>query len=442
MPSSWLSREGLLTLALVALCLADLSGGGYATWLGFAALFTFMGLMAAVMLASDRLPEGAIPRLAPPLLAVLLVVRFSTASPIVILPVAITFVLCVLADNLPSQKAVLLVLGLLVAVGTVVMVIWVRTIPNHVDVIPLIKDGSLRLFAGRDPYTGQYYSSTLGATHIPYTYSPVTLFVAAPGALLGDVRYSNILFALVTMAGLGALAMGWFDRQSAGRLPAEGGVFAGRRKLLLVLAVPLMLPMVWAGWTEVFLLGFLFWWLALRQEHPIISTVCLALAIGTKYTVVLPLAPLAVWAPRMRRQMIVAGIASAVFVYLPFIIWAGPARYLHDTILYFLQLPQQPNTLALQSLLAYFHLSTPGLGVTALVLACLLCALAVWRPKDLSSLLLAAAFFTSVAFLLNRWSYFNYWAMAGYILLAAILTTGVDEPFARPWENFWTGRSR
>ncbi|HVC75170.1 MAG TPA: hypothetical protein VND96_01505 [Candidatus Micrarchaeaceae archaeon] len=112
--------------------------------------------------------------------------------------------------------------------------------------------------------------------------------------------------------------------------------------------------------------------------------------------------------------------------------WAGPARYFHDTVGFLLNEPAVPNTLTLQTLLAYAHLPWPPFLFTVVILLSAGAALAFWRPKDLSDLLLASAAFAFIFFLMSRWAFFEYWTLVAYVLLAAILTTGAQEAVALP----------
>lgn len=417
-------RIELLTLALFTLCLADMAGGGYATWPGLGALGLSLLLLLVTMAYHDRLGPGHLPWIAAPLLVILMIVRFGIMAPVVLWPSILLAVLVMLSGlECWGSGASRLWAGALVLTWIGILIIWITVIPNHIDVISLLRDGALRWLHGQDPYSGHYPSTTAGARSLPYTYSPATIILAAPAAWLGNVRYANVALAAICVWALYRLGL---------RGTAQVSHQARVRVLPLILAVPLMTVMVWSGWTEVYVLAPFSLWLLWRGSHPRLAMACLAVALAAKYTVLPVLVPLFLWSPRMRKEIVWAAIVAIFVFYLPFMIWAGPARFFHDTVGFFITFPTIPNSLSLQSLLAYFGLPGPTVVVTGLVLLTAAVGLAFWRPRDLSDLLLASAAFTFLAFLVNRWAFFNYWALVAYVLLAAILTTATAEPVGWP----------
>lgn len=416
-------RTEILTLALCALSVADMDGGGYATWPSLAALGLCMFLLVGTMARRSRLDSGSVPWLAAPFLALLMWVRFGVAAPIVVWP-SVGLAILAVASALTPKRGGNRLLGLaLFTVWLVTLILWVNFVPIHIDVISLVRDGALRWLHGHDPYTGRYPSTTTGARSLPYTYSPITFILAAPAAWFGNVRYANVTLAATCVGSLYLIGV-----RCAGSRPSEYGA----RILPLILAVPLMTVMVWTGWTEVYVLAPLALWLLLRGRHTRLAVGLLAVAIGAKFTLLPVLVPLFLWSPKMRREIAWAASAAGCFFYLPFIIWAGPVIFFHDTVGFFLTFPTIPNSLSLQSLLAYFNLPGPTVLVTGLVLVGAVVGLAFWRPRDLSDLLLASAAFTFLAFLVNRWAFFNYWALVAYVLVAAIVTTDAPEDIGWP----------
>lgn len=417
-------RIELLTMALSTLCLADMDAGGYATWPALGALGISLLLLVAAMSYHRRLAPGHLPWIAGPFLVLLMMVRFGVTFPLALWPSILLTVLVVVSSlDCFGQESRRFWCTALVLAWVGILVIWINVVPIHIDVISILRDGSLRLLRGQDPYSGSYPSTTAGATALPYTYSPATAILAAPAAWIGNVRYSNLALGVTIAWALYRLGL-----RGAARVSHQSRT----RLLPLILAVPLMTPMVWAGWTEVYVLAPFLLWLLWRGSHPRVAMGCLAVALGAKYTILPVLVPLYLWSPKMRKDIVRAGTVSVLIFYLPFILWAGPARFFHDTIGIFISLPAIPHSLALQSLLAYFGVPGPTVAVTGAVLAAALGGLVFWRPNDLSDLLLASSAFAFLAILVNRWAFFNYWALVAYVLLAALLTTGTAEAVALP----------
>lgn len=211
------------------------------------------------------------------------------------------------------------------------------------------------------------------------------------------------------------------------------------RTVALIMGVPLMTVMVWAGWHDVYIPAPLDLRLWPRVQHPWLNTGYLAMALGARSLVVHFLVFLFLWSPRMRRAILVAALASLNAICLPFIAWAGPTAFANDTVGPFMVLPTIPHPVALQSLLAYLGCPGPSLAVTADILGVVTLALTSWQPADVSDLLWAAEAVGLIAFLVSYWAFFDYRAVVAYALFAALAATGfagqVTLPCGRPYNR-------
>ncbi|MDA8394950.1 MAG: hypothetical protein M0T72_06865 [Candidatus Dormibacteraeota bacterium] len=419
---SW-GRSEILVLALFALSVADMVDGGYASWPAFAALALALLLLGVAMLWHHSLSPGFVPWTAAPAFAVLMLLFIGDRIPMVDWTTAVTAALAITSGVTSHPVVRRLTVSALLLTWLVTVSLWIALMPIHIDVLSVLHGGATRLLHGLDPYTGHYTSTTPGVRTVPYDYSPATVLLAAPAALLGHVRYTNATLGCVSLLALSTLAV---------RNLASTSTRSFARIVPVSLCVPLMTLVIWAGWTDVYMLAPFSLWLLWRAKHPVLGTGCLAVALGSTFLITPFLVPLFLWSPTMRRELILAALASLGLIYLPFVAWAGPSTFFHDLVGFYIGLPTIPHSLALQSLLAYFGLPGPNLVVTAVILGLAAIALTLWQPTGLSDLLLAAAAFGFVAFLVNRWAFFDYWALVAYVLLAALATTGMAEEIALP----------
>ncbi len=418
-----IGRGEVLVLALFALCLADMAGGGYATWPAFAALAASLVLFLVAMVQHERLPWGSVPPLTGPAFAALMVLRFGLGVPVVIWSATAMAILAALASLTSYPLIRYLSLAALLLTWAVTVGLWLAIFPIHIDVLTVLHGGAMRLLHGLNPYTGSYRSTTPGVRTVPYDYGPVTVLLSVPGVLLGHVRYANAVLGAAGLLALSALAS---------RAVEHRGLTSYRALIPTTICLPLMTLLIWSGWTDVYVVAPLGWWLLVRDRHPRVAIAFLAAAFGGTLLVAPFMVPLVLWSPRVRRETVFAAAGALLVLYCPFILWTGASRFLYDTVGVFIGLPAIPHSLALQSLLVFFGLPGPNLVVTVVLLVAVCVALTFWKPSDLSDLLLASAAFGFVAFLVNRWAFFDYWALVCYVLLAAAATVGTSEPTALP----------
>ncbi len=418
-----IGRSEILVCALFTLSLADMGSGGYATGPAFAALALSLGLLLLAMVGPRRLSHGSVPRLAAPAFAALMFVRFGLAVPVIVWSSAVMVLFALLAVVTSHALARNLAVVALLVTWSITVALGVALLPSHIDVVTLLQGGATRLLHGLNPYTGSYPSTTPGARTLPYDYSPLTVLLSVPAVLLGNVLYANAVLGEVGLLALMRLAA----RSTRSKKVADSWLL-----IPMTICIPLMTLLIWNGWTEVYVVAPFSLWLLLRDRHPRAATACLAASFAGTLLVVPFMVPLLLWSPRIRREFMFALFGSLLVIYVPFIAWTGVQRFVYDTAGFFIGLPTIPHSLALQSILAHFGLPGPNLLVSAMVLVVACIGLTFWKPNDLSDLLLASATFGFVAFLVNRWAFFDYWALVGYVLVAALATVGTPEVTALP----------
>jgi hypothetical protein len=396
-------------------------GGGILTPTPLVILLIGLALLTAAV--ADLRPSAPLRRgwrFAAPAIVLTILLPTGFVSPPLVGGLAIAAVL--LAVGGPS-KYVAAILATAVGLWIAVLTVPLLRPPPHIDVLIMLREGGLRLIHGLNPYLGSYPSTTPGVHTLPFTDSPIVAILAAPADWLGDPRYMGVLLAVVSVAAVTVLI-------------ARSPLLLGGRQRAVVVAMTLGSPLIpmlaWYGWTELYALAPFSLWLVWRDSHRAVAVVCLAIALGAKITLLPVLVPLFLWSPRMRRDLILAALLALAFIYLPFVIWTGPARLFYDVVGFQLKLPEQPYTLSLSGLLSFYGLPViPGIATAAVALAALV-ALCRHPPRDLGDLFLRSSTFLFTVFLFAPFAEFNFWALVGSVLVVAVATAGVSEPFALP----------
>ncbi|MGA8207147.1 MAG: hypothetical protein WB867_03870 [Candidatus Dormiibacterota bacterium] len=276
-----------------------------------------------------------------------------------------------------------------------------------IDVFDFTQRGSLQLLHGQDPYFGAYLTTTLHLPLAHYPFWPGVLLLSVPGRLLGDVRVSNLLAAAAVIAALTVLAK------------RHGGTGLAWRCLALSLTLPFWPFMIRQAWAEIFFIAAVALWLVLRDQHRAASVAVLGVGVATVATglplLVLPL----LWFRRARIE-ILAALALALLIFVPFAVWVGPAHFVSYTVLTQLHLPPRADGLDLDSV----WLSETGAWLPIWVWPAgsllVLVLLAVTRPRNWSNAFYRGAAFLVVALLLAKWAFFNYYFLVTMGVIAAI----------------------
>ena len=303
-----------------------------------------------------------------------------------------------------------------------------------IDVLMFQQQSWQTLLHGVNPYTihfpdpyppassARFYGpgvSVNGVLQFGYPYMPLTLLMALPGYLLGDVRYAS-LAAMILSAILIALAR-----------PSRGS-FLAATLLLFTPAFPLML---FCGWTEsyVLLLVATAWFCQCRAPR-LVPYVIGLLLVSKQYMIIgAPVILLLVprpWSMRALWGFIWrAGLAGAA-VTLPLVLWE-PRAFLHSAV--WLQF-RQPLRWDALSYLVWAEPKNPtkwmGLPFAGAAIAWLVVMAAGRRRKVPFALALAltmAAFFA-----LNKQAFANYYYLV--IGMLCVAAAGVAEDEAVPVE--------
>jgi hypothetical protein len=252
-----------------------------------------------------------------------------------------------------------------------------------------------------------------------YPYTPLTLLLDVPGAMLGDVRW-------ITLAAL--LASAWLVRRlGRGTLQAELAA-------ALVLLQPSTLFVVEQAWTEplVLVLVLATAW-AVTQCYSrwgesgahgngwIVAALVAGTTAGSKQYAVLLLLPLVASMPAgLRLKASVLATASAIFLLVPFLAW-NPAALIRGLVSFQLEQPFRADALSWPA--ALFALGYPALPTWPAFLAAagvLALALRPSIPVERALLTAAVAWLAFVS--LNKQAFCNYYWLAAGLLFAVVAT--------------------
>ena len=306
---------------------------------------------------------------------------------------------------------------------TAATVVFLRWSPVAIDVQVFLHDGAIAVLHGHNPYAMTFpdiYPSQLsdlfygpgvvmdGRITYGFPYLPVSLLVAIPGKLLGDVRYSQLIAMIVT-----ALVLRRLASDQVGRAAAVLGVAS-------VSAIPLL----FGAWTEptiVALLACLV--LALERRRYSFVAVFLGLFMVSKQYVVITI-PI-IWLIRqwLTRRVILISVGVAAVATLPFFL-IDPAAFWKTIVQYQLIQPfrsdsvsllvSSVNTFGWPPPWTYGVLPFVGGGLTAF-------ALALRAPRTPAAFAAAIGLTLLVTILLSKQAFMNYYFLvSGAFLIAAV----------------------
>ena len=318
---------------------------------------------------------------------------------------------------------------------TAVTVALLRSSPAHMDVAVFLRDGAVAVLHGHNPYSMTFpniYPPTLtelfygrgvvidGRIAYGFPYLPVTLLVAIPGQLLGDVRYSQLIAMVVTALVLRRLAS---DR-------------VGRAAAVLGVAAPAAIPVLTGAWTEPTLVALLACLvLALEKRRLPFMAVFLGLFLVSKQYAVVAI-PL-IWLIRnwLTRRMILISFGVATAVTIPFFL-IGPAAFWKATVEFQMIQPFRSDSISLLASSVntfgwpppwtYGALPLLGGGLTAIVLA-------FRAPRTPAAFAAAIGLTLLVTILLSKQAFMNYYFLvSGAFLIAAVAWPTHPGPTNRP----------
>ena len=312
-----------------------------------------------------------------------------------------------------------------------ITVVFLRSTAAHQDVQVFLHDGAIALLHGDNPYsmtfpnifrsesTALFYGPGVvvdGRITYGFPYLPVTLLVAIPGQLLGDVRFSQLIAMLVTALVLRQLAS---DR-------------IGRAAAVLGVAATTAVPVLTGAWTEPTLVALLACLvLALERRRYTAVAILLGLFLVSKQYVVIAI-PL-IWLIRawLTRRVIFLSIGLAAAVTLPFFL-VDPAAFWKAIVQWQLVQPFRADSLSLLvSSVNAFGWPPPwtypllpflGGGLTAI-------ALALRAPRTPAAFAGAVGLTLLVTILLSKQAFMNYYFLvSGAFLIAAVAWPTQPEP--------------
>jgi hypothetical protein len=298
-----------------------------------------------------------------------------------------------------------------------------RSTPAHIDVAMFLRDGTVGVLHGHNPYamtfpdmynpkqTVQFYGHgvvTNGRVTFGFPYLPLALLVAIPGQILGDVRYTQLIAMVVTAVILHRLAS---DR-------------VGRAAAVLAVAAPAAIPVLTGAWTEPTLVALLACLvLALERRRSAFVAVLLGLFLASKQYVVVVIPLLWLIRQLLTRRVILICVGLAAAVTLPFFL-IDPAAFWKAIVQYQLIQPFRSDSTSLLVFSVktfgwpppwtYGVLPLLGGGLTAL-------ALAVRAPRTPSAFAAGVGLTLLVTILLSKQAFMNYYFLvSGAFLIAAV----------------------
>jgi hypothetical protein len=313
---------------------------------------------------------------------------------------------------------------------TLIAVAFLRSSPAQIDVEIYLREGSVALLHGHNPYAiripnmfplnvaEQLYGPGMvvnGRVLGGFPYLPLALLVAVPGHLLGDVRYTQLIAMVVTALALRALAS---DR--VGRAAAVLGVAS--------VSTINMLAGAFTEPTSLALLACLV--LALQRRRHLIGALILGLLMVTKqyFVVVIPI----LWLVRQRltRRTILIGLGLAAAVTLPLFL-VDPGRFWAG-ITGVQRVPLREDSLSLL-VSSVKTLGWPPAWTTALlpvVVGGLTALLLAFRaPRTPAAFAAATGLTLLVTFLFSKQAFGNYYYLvSGALVIAAVAWPSEPEP--------------
>lgn len=326
---------------------------------------------------------------------------------------------------------------LVLAVGVMGM-LWVTNVPTNIDVFHFQEVGAGRLLSGENPYapgypnpyggaeTDRFYAPGLsvdGVLQFGYPYPPLSLLLAVPGHLLGDVRVAHLL---------AVMAAGWL------LLHMVEDSWHARAGGLLFLTSPMLLPLVQRGWTEAFLILALVAtvWVLRRGSGHTTAVVTLGLFVAVKQYTALFLPVLLVVGPRwctavQRWRVAWQAVAVATVVTLPLALWSF-GDFLYSVVLLQFRQPFRDDAMSLPAQAVRLW-AIPGEAV-ALIGIVVAIALALWwvlrrAPRTWAGAAAGSALVMLAFLLFNKQAFTNYYLFA---VAATWLSVAVHADTASP----------
>jgi hypothetical protein len=304
---------------------------------------------------------------------------------------------------------------------------WVlRHSSPNIDVLVFLRESAQALLSGRNPYSisfpdpylgrgGMFYGEGLAVSNrllFGFPYLPVTLLMAVPGYLLGDVRYSHVVAVVAA-----AIMMRYVAQDLEGRLAA-----------CVFLFTPWIFHLEEMGWTEPFGVALLASVALVWRRSPDLLPWMFGLFLGFKQYAALSW-PLGIGMHGGMRFALLSLVPVLVLL-LPFAIW-DLNGFLHSAVWLQFRQPWRPDALTLANGLVNLGFPRlPWLSFAAAALALVW----MWRLRPSAT---PADFFRRTAFVLliffafSKQSFYNYYFLVVGALCCALalsaLTPSVED---------------
>lgn len=315
-----------------------------------------------------------------------------------------------------------IVLALYVLIGGWLLSGWK---PPSIDVWHFQQDAAGYLLARENPYASEYRNHGDPQFYGPdmvkngkvqsFPYPPLSLLLALPGYLEGDVRWS-LLVATAAAAGF-MVATG----RRLGLPPGHPAEIAAAA----ILFHPRALFVLQMSWTDPFLFLAICvsaWTIAGRRQT--LSGFALAAAATVKQYGVLWILPAWSTGKLDWRKMIPGAVAAGV-VMLPFVLW-DPKAFWRGNVYFQISGPFRPDSL---TVLSAVYLITGARLSSALgfIAAILMTWLMLRRPtKDLAGAVLGEAAILLAFFAFNKVGDINYYWLINAVLALAIVVSAAE----------------
>lgn len=326
----------------------------------------------------------------------------------------------------PRGARRVLVVGLVLLHGAIGL--WaIHSSPEpHIDVFYFQRDSCAALLRGENPYAitfpNIYGDATpFYGTHVSvgrrlqfgFIYPPLSLFLALPGYLLGDFRYSQ----LVAIEGA-ALLMAFARGGPIGAL--AGGMFLLTPRSFFVLE---------QGWTDAYVVLFLAATIFAACRAPRALPYVLGLFLCVKQYLVFAVIPCALLVPwgdwPNLRAFVLRAVLTGAAVTLPLALW-NPHAFWFDNVGFQLQQPLRSDAL---SYLAWFSRDgVPPFPMWIYLPATLaVTAVALWRlPRTPAGFATALSAVFLVFFATNKQAFANYY----FFVIGALYCAVAAQPLA------------
>jgi hypothetical protein len=322
-----------------------------------------------------------------------------------------------------------------------------HTKPPFIDVFYFQQESTSALLHGHNPYEVRYRNIYAPATDyygadicngeyltVSHPYPPLTLLMAAPARLLGDVRWAH-LAALELAALLIAIApAGHFIPFSPGgfagsialspkypaRPPGLNGEEIAPLAAALLLFCPRALMVVYFAWTEAMVAVCVAMVVYSAIRAPRYLWVALGLALASKQYMVLLLPLMLRWTDR---RQVAKSLALAAAITLPFFLW-NPAAFMRSVVLMQLRQPFRVDALSFPAIIARFT----GVQIPAVFGLFVAGAVIFWTwrvaPRTIAGFAVASALILIAFFVFNKQAFCNYYFLTVAASCGAAATCG------------------